>query len=478
MANVPYTAYLHTADGRPGTWSLDPYSDPLPDGISLDPATGIISGVVTTTETTHGTNAAPMVQFTDTLGRISSTKYLGWLTFYPDNGLYRKQWSKISAGAYNTCGISGGTLYRWGRGTWMLGRGKQPGMATTYDARTSVDTAVDVSVPTYLGWYPPGSSVGPEGYTLDSNNFTVGPEGYPMAFAGWSDVSVSDDHVCAVRSVGTLWCWGYNTAGALGQPTSLDGIADPIQVGNDTDWASVVTGHGITCALRTDASLWCWGGVGWPDPRIREEAPGTRWLSVTAEGNQICGVQMDHTLWCWGKTWAVALDPGSSTPFLRVNPAQVGTDSGWQSVSLNGTNLCATRSTGSLWCWPPDPANSQEPTQADQVGNGSDWESIEASIGAASFCGLRGAGTVWCFDATSSGWDVPTQPNVDTFTTITQGEDYTCGIKSDGTGWCWEPDWRFQTLDPDSWRAGDWDGSNGRLGSGMLEGAPYPAPIS
>jgi hypothetical protein len=77
-----------------------------------------------------------------------------------------------------------------------------------------------------------------------------------------------------VRTDGTLWCWGKNTRGQLGIGTR-DSTLVPAQVGTATDWDSVVANDSHTCALRgtrPDTTLWCWGdnsegqlgnGTGW-----------------------------------------------------------------------------------------------------------------------------------------------------------------------------------------------------------------------
>src|SRR4051812_6343924 len=88
----------------------------------------------------------------------------------------------------------------------------------------------------------------------------------PPVFAGhasgrpdtWADVSVGSLHTCAVRPTGTLWCWGWNLYGQLGQGDHRNRNV-PTQVGIDSDWAAVELGEWHTCGLRTDHSLWCWG---------------------------------------------------------------------------------------------------------------------------------------------------------------------------------------------------------------------------
>ncbi|MEZ5244693.1 MAG: hypothetical protein R2707_06340 [Acidimicrobiales bacterium] len=76
----------------------------------------------------------------------------------------------------------------------------------------------------------------------------------------WVSIAGRGTHYCATRTDGTLWCWGANHDGQLGQGTATtSSISLPTQVGTDTDWRSVGTGPAHTCANRLDWSLWCWG---------------------------------------------------------------------------------------------------------------------------------------------------------------------------------------------------------------------------
>ena len=56
----------------------------------------------------------------------------------------------------------------------------------------------------------------------------------------------------------TLWCWGTNRNGELGDGTTVDGSV-PVQTGQNAYWANVSAGAYHTCGLRTDGTLWCWG---------------------------------------------------------------------------------------------------------------------------------------------------------------------------------------------------------------------------
>src|SRR4029079_9700588 len=74
----------------------------------------------------------------------------------------------------------------------------------------------------------------------------------------WASIAAGYDHTCATRSDGSLWCWGRNFYGQLGDGTTTDRSV-PNRVGLASNWASVAAGEAFTCATRTDGSIWCWG---------------------------------------------------------------------------------------------------------------------------------------------------------------------------------------------------------------------------
>ena len=74
----------------------------------------------------------------------------------------------------------------------------------------------------------------------------------------WKQLAVGGQFACGVRTDGTLWCWGDDAFGQLGDgQTTMQ--PSPIQVGGDTDWRHVTSGHAHACALKADHSMWCWG---------------------------------------------------------------------------------------------------------------------------------------------------------------------------------------------------------------------------
>jgi alpha-tubulin suppressor-like RCC1 family protein len=140
-------------------------------------------------------------------------------------------------------------------------------------------------------------------------------------------------HSCAVKTDGTLWCWGGNLSGQLGSdsiavlPTAQ--TSDPVQV-TGTTWKSVSAGQSHTCAVTVDGTLWCWGdnsegqlGDGTEDSESTPVAVGSgqTWTMVAAGISHTCALATGGSLWCWGDNSAGQLGIGSNDP--RQVPTRV-----------------------------------------------------------------------------------------------------------------------------------------------------------
>ncbi|HEY0712517.1 MAG TPA: hypothetical protein VGF45_07580, partial [Polyangia bacterium] len=120
--------------------------------------------------------------------------------------------------------------------------------------------------------------------------------------------------LCAVRSNGTVWCAGDNTYGQLGdgsttarlEPVQVPGVTEAVEVAasrTDHGWVG-----GNTCARRKDGSVWCWGTNNYGqlgDGSTDDRPTATKSLAVGAThlvsgGYHYCGRFSDGTLKCWG----------------------------------------------------------------------------------------------------------------------------------------------------------------------------------
>ncbi len=228
----------------------------------------------------------------------------------------------------------------------------------------------------------------------------------------WSGVSTAQAATCAVRADASLWCWGSNAQHQFGDGTTSRSLV-PRRVSTGP-WAGVDMGPFGGCGIRQDASLWCWGyggdganGDGTFDdaPLPVQVAPGTSWVAV-ARDLDTCGVQAGGSLWCWGPDVDGSLGvggSGASTVPVRVgDPAVV-----WRGVSTAGYHACAVQGGGSLWCWGDGEhgatgvGDTLPRTVPTRVGTASTWERV--STGNSHTCALRQGTRLWCWGSDSDG---------------------------------------------------------------------------
>ena len=275
------------------------------------------------------------------------------------------------------------------------------------------------------------------------------------------NMSAGGTHTCAVRSDGSLWCWGSNIEGQLGDGTAGSPTNGPVRAGNSTwNWKLVTTGHDHTCAIRRDGTLWCWGsnsygqlGNGAADPAAvptPTQVAGEGWTAVRASSSFTCGVRGDGSLWCWGKNESGNLGNGS-TDNSPVPVEVVGTN--WVSLAVGDAHACGIQGDRSLWCWGANgrgqlgngsTAGSATPVQ---VGDAS-WSNVTTDVtsGAAHTCGLRLDNSLWCWGANDDGAlgngsttdsSVPVKVGSESWMSESGGSSYTCGVQGDATLWCW-----------------------------------------
>ncbi|MCX6924292.1 MAG: immunoglobulin domain-containing protein, partial [Verrucomicrobia bacterium] len=132
-------------------------------------------------------------------------------------------------------------------------------------------------------------------------------------------VSARGSHTVAVKADGTLWAWGYNNYGQLGDGTT-DSKSSPVQVGTDTKWQVVAAGYYHTVAVKTDGTLWAWGynnsGQLGDGTRASKSSPvqvgtDTNWQVVAAGDYYTVAVKTDGTLWAWVYNWFGQLGDGT-----------------------------------------------------------------------------------------------------------------------------------------------------------------------
>src|SRR3989337_2185821 len=144
-------------------------------------------------------------------------------------------------------------------------------------------------------------------FTLLMTAFPSGATGETVK----SQIAAGSYHTLAIKSDGTLWAWGYNYAGQLGDGTTSNKTT-PVQIGTGTNWSQIAAGGYHTLAIKSDGTLWAWGynsygqlGDGASGGGNYKTTPvqigtGTNWSQIAAGGYHTLAIQSDGTLWAWG----------------------------------------------------------------------------------------------------------------------------------------------------------------------------------
>jgi len=246
--------------------------------------------------------------------------------------------------------------------------------------------------------------------------------------SAWKAVSAGASHTCAIKSDGTLWCWGADGSGQLGNGAGISGNqTSPVQESSGSAWKAVSAGDSHTCAVKSDGTLWCWGadgsgqlgngGVTGSQQDPSQESSGSTWIEVSADEVHTCAVKSDGTLWCWGSDADGRLGNGAAVTANQVSPYAVTGGGTWKKISAGFNYTCGIKTGGTAWCWGDDAVGklgNGASTTADQdspraVLGGGNWVDISASTSNATFrhtCGLsgpQGNAKAYCWGFLSDG---------------------------------------------------------------------------
>jgi hypothetical protein len=216
-------------------------------------------------------------------------------------------------------------------------------------------------------------------------------------FTNVSQMSLGFHHTCALKTDNSLWCWGGNSSGQLGYGDAISRTA-PIQITKDI--ASVSLGCYHTCAVKTDNTLWCWGSSGFGQLGTTETVVlpiqiTTDVTSVSLGCYHTCAVKTDNTLWCWGYNASGQLGDGTTED--KTLPIQITKDIA--SVSLGCAHTCTVKTDNTLWCW---------------------GDNSYGQLG----------------DGTTEGRTSPVQVTAGVIS-VSSGDRHTCAVETDGSLWCW-----------------------------------------
>ncbi len=243
----------------------------------------------------------------------------------------------------------------------------------------------------------------------NSTTSRLSPTAIAPVVTDWKVVVANGNHTLGIRLNGELWGWGYNGWGALGDG-STNNQQQPVRIGIETDWDTLVAGQGSSFAIKTNGTLWAWGYNGYNAVGI----PGSlyystptqvnsdnNWNTVSAGNYSGIALKTDGSMWQWGN--------GEYQGAPSAVPVQVGTDTDWMMAVHGSEHQLAIKNDGTLWSWGNNlygqlgnGTNGWSPiTPPQQVGTDNDW--LMVSAGGQSSFAIKTDGSLWAWGGNNYG---------------------------------------------------------------------------
>ncbi len=299
----------------------------------------------------------------------------------------------------------------------------------------------------------------------------------PAAQAVTPRIATGSAHTLALKDDGTVWSWGYNFNGQLGNGSTAQSLS-PVQVTALAGMTAIAAGQLHSLALKNDGTVWAWGtnlnGQLGNGTNIDSNTPTqviglTGAIAIAAGASHTVALKSDGTVWAWGSNAYGQLGNGSITSYR--SPVQVTGLAGVTAIAVGANHTIALKSDGTVWTWGYNSngqlgvnnnnALSTSPVQAIGLG------SVTAIAGGTTHTvALKSDGTVWAwgfigFNSVGTQSPVPVQvPGTSGVVSITAGTYHVGAIKTDGTGLTWGYN------------------SSGQLGNGTTVQAITPVQVS
>ena len=208
--------------------------------------------------------------------------------------------------------------------------------------------------------------------SIDANPFPTGTFGGTVASAPLT--SGGSNFSLALKSDGTVRSWGSNTTGQLGDgflDNTLDGTAVQVRSSAGTGFLTGITaiaaGNTHSVALQSDGTVWTWGnnangqiGDGTNTTRLLPVqvsgfGPGSGVVAVSAGNNHNLALKLDGSVWAWGGNVVGQLGDGTTTPgFTPVPVSGFGIGSGVVAIAAGNFYSLAMKADGTVWAWGPN----------------------------------------------------------------------------------------------------------------------------
>lgn len=182
-------------------------------------------------------------------------------------------WCQLAAGERHTLGTrTNGSAWSWGRNTSSLGGTGQLGDNSTTNKSSPVSVVGGFADWCQLGagrYHSVGVRSNGSAWAWGDNtagrlgNNSINAQSSPVSvvggFTNWCQIDAGTTHSIAIRSAGSVWTWGCNGAGQLGNNSTVNRSSPVSVVGGFADWCRIASGGAHNIAIRTNSTVWSWG---------------------------------------------------------------------------------------------------------------------------------------------------------------------------------------------------------------------------
>jgi alpha-tubulin suppressor-like RCC1 family protein len=299
---------------------------------------------------------------------------------------------------------------------------------------------------------------------LGDNTTTIrsSPVSVVGGLSDWCTVSAGGCHSLALRGNGTVWSWGCNVDGSLGNNTTTSRLSPVSVVGGFTNWCQASAGCAHTVAVRSSGSAWAWGnnifGRLGDNTQTNRSSPVSvvggfsDWCQASAGWVHSAAVRTNGTVWAWGANTCGRL--GDNTTTARTSPVSViGGFTDWSTVSAGFNHNLAIRTQGTIWSWGTNEAGrlgdnttTDRSSPVSVVGGLVNW--CQASAGISHSAALTTNGSVWAWGCngtgvlghnttTDSSSPVSVVGGITNWCCISTGRFLSSAVRSSGSAWAW-----------------------------------------
>jgi len=185
---------------------------------------------------------------------------------------------------------------------------------------------------------------------------------YSSTKHSYKSISLGETFTLYVKEDGSLWGWGSNSTGQLGDGT-LEDKPNPIQIGTSLEWVNVVCSkyenYEYAVGLKKNGSIWAWGNnyfgqLGRGSINDLSTLPlrignSNDWQDVSTAYGHSVAIKKDGTIWAWGFNIFGQLGNGNKTDMTV--PTQIGTENNWTMITAGKYHTSALNKNGTIWTW-------------------------------------------------------------------------------------------------------------------------------